>query len=617
MADIKFRSPTMPPGNGGSGGGGGGKGGNGGGSHGRNSLLPDTAIVGSIIGGTGIDLITKGFMANAQVQQQVTLSEADQRNTPAVMGNVQAQIANLQKKYPALTQLEGLKLYSENQGIFGDPAEALSTLAGSVRLQQLYQLKSTGEGGSGGDENLAASKAGDALQAFIDPKTNKVDTGLFKPVDQLPNPIGSGGGAALLTRNPGWHLLGLRALGALASTKTRWNTRKVCWNFPPSRTGTALNSAFQLFGASTNHLTDKTKAAWSKAGLLGKAGEIINQLAYQADPYTWIWNTLKPALAKQGITTRAQILAWLSANGQRSTVSGLFADIAIGETNLQKTKTRFDAQDPNTVDKLQNTDIGKLQALSAAQNNFFIALGKFESGPGVSVLVSFTNALNNITEWANKNPGLAKDLVEIGAGTAIFADVAGKLAMTIYLGAPLVSGLASLARSAPGLARAGTALVTTADGLALLGTRLAPFIAGGPVALAMGALIAFLLEFPKAMDAINAWLGFHGPAGRHNPGALTGPPPFQAAPPPISGPRHDGVGRSVHQTAYDETASAHLATLAGWVVNGAHTTIDNPRDIANGAANYIKTRLQMPNTGPSGFNPRATPSGSAALAVQA
>ena len=616
MAETKlprFAPPPAPPG--------GGSGSGRGGGHGSHSgVLMDAAIGGQIVGDAGLNVVEQGFMANAQLQQQLILLQADKRVTNSVVAKLQAQIATLQKSYPALTQLQAVKLYSENQGVFGDPSEALATLPGSVRLEQLYQLRGTGQGGTGGDENLAATKAGDALQAFINPKTKQIDVDLFNKWIAFQTKSVLAGGGIVDAKSWLTYARTARASG-IGYNQDALEYTQALLELSPGRTGTALNSAFQLFGASTANLTDKTRAAWEKVGLIGKNGKLDDASGFQSNPYTWIWDVLLPKLAKQGIASRQQIIAWLTAHGQRQTVSGVFADIAIGETNIAKTKARFDAEDPNTVDKLQQSDIGKLAALATAENNFLVALGKFEEGPGVAILTGLTKGLNDLTAWATAHPELAKTLALTGAGMAILAKAAGDLALTIYLGAPLVSGLGSLAKSGADLARTGAGLVTTADGLAVLSRAVLPFAVGGVAGLAIAGLIAGL---DALFGLTKDWNQGHT-LGLHNPGSLAGPQPLAPAPyvpPHIDGPygRHRPQQHAEAATLSDN----RLAMLADWVGRGSPVTVTNPveavtvkntGDIARGANAHAARQLQRPNTGASGVNLRLTPSGSAALAM--
>ena len=562
------------------------------------SMLVDTAMVGSIVGDSGTNLIGAGWAANAAVQQQVILAEADKRVTPAIVAKVQAAVAQLQKQYPSLTQVEGLKLFREGMGVFGSSDEALATLPGTVRLQQLYQLTGQGQGGTGGDETQAALKAGDALQSFINPKTGQIDADLFNRFMDFQSRSMLAGGGLVDAKSWLTYARTARASG-IGYNRDALEYTQALLELSPGRTGTALQSAFQLFGASTANLSDKNKAAWQQAGLIGKNGQLADASGFQSDPYTWVWNTLLPKLAKQGITSRQQILAWLSAHGQRSTVAGVLSDIAIGETNIQKTKARFDAQDPNAVNALQNSDSGKLQALAAAESNFLVALGKFEEGPGVKILTDLTNALNSITNWATAHPGTAKILVEIGGGVAILADAASKLAMTIYFGAPLVRGLASLASKATDLAKAGVGLAGAAKGLDGLAAAAAPFASGGPVGLALAGLVGFLVEFPKAVTAFNNYLGIDPATVGHHIAPRSAAASLAPAPAPSGDVPHGGYGRTVHE----------------WIKAGAPVTVANPRDIATGAVTYLKRQLGAPNAGPSGVNLRAAAPGSAALAT--
>ena len=400
-----------------SGGGAGGRqGGKGGGGHGwSHGDLVDGAMGAQMAGDAGMGLAGQAFHAYADVQLQTTLAQADKRVTDAVMARANGVITTLQKQYPALTQTEGLTLFRNTMGIFGDADESLAALPGAVRLQQLYELAPLGKGGTGGSEVQAAEKAGDAMQSFIDPKTGKLDKGLYDKWMDLQARSYTAGGGLVDAKNWLAFARTSRSAGIGLSDRALEETQALL-EMSPGRTGTALMSAFQVFGASTKHMTKANRGAWNKAGLLDKSGDIVDQQLYQKDPYAWVWDEMVPKLAARGIKTREQVLKWLTENGQRGTVSGLLADIAVGKTPITNTATKMENQDPKLVDKLVNTDVGKLAAFHAAETNFLVALGKFGEGPGLTLLTDLTKILNKLVEEAEAHPEAAKRLIGVGAG---------------------------------------------------------------------------------------------------------------------------------------------------------------------------------------------------------
>jgi len=468
----------------------------------------DAAMGAQMGGDVGTSMLERGFHAYGEVQIQQVLTQADTRITDAVLAQANKKIVDLQKLYPALTQAEGLTLFRNGMGLIGDKDEALEMLPSAVRLQQLYQLAPAGRGGSGGSEVQAAEKAGDIMQQFVNPETHKLDSKLYDQwMDFQARSYLAGGG---LVDAKNWLAFARtsRTAGIGLSPKALEEGQALL-EISPGRTGTALNSAFQVFGASTKHMTKATHKAWNTAKLLDpKTGDIIDQKLYQSDPFEWVWKDLVPKLAAQGIKTRDQILKWLTDNGQRGTVSGLIADVAIGEVPIKNTMTRLESQDPNAVDKLVNSDLGKLAALQASETNFFVALGKFGEGPGLMLLDKLTGALNRLTSLANDHPQAAANLITIGGGLAILAKAGGDAALAIYLGAPLVKGMAALATSVLPFGKGGVA----AAALETLTSR------SGLLGIAMGieALGAATGKFP-------AWL-VHGLSGAAVGGAIAGAP---------------------------------------------------------------------------------------------
>jgi hypothetical protein len=479
-----------------------------GGGHGRGGHVTalDAAMGAQMAGNAGMGLLERGFTDYAEVQLNTAMAQSDQRVTDAVMNRANSLIAALQKQYPALTQAEGLTLFRNSMGIFGDADEALKALPGAARLQQLYQLAPLGRGGSGGSEVQAAEKAGDALQAFINPQTGKLDTSLYQSwMDFQARSYQAGGG---LVDAKNWLAFARTSRSAGIGLSPRaLEEAQALLEMSPGRTGTALMSAFQVFGASTSHMTDKNRDAWKSAGLLTKSGDIIDRALYQSDPFEWVWRDMLPALKAKGIETRDQILRWLTDNGQRGTVSGLLADIAVGQTPIRKTATKMEAQDPALVEKLVNTDVGKLAALHAAETNFFVALGKFGEGPGLALLTSLTNALNKLTEEANTHPEAAKNIIVIGGGLALISKVLGDAAMAaIFVGGPLVKGLAGLSGVLVRFAVGGEAEIALAT---LAGTGAGSLAAVGVAALGLvgAAVVAAQSVFKIPKDVHTAIQG--------------------------------------------------------------------------------------------------------------
>ncbi|MGI4940904.1 MAG: hypothetical protein ACRYHQ_10145 [Janthinobacterium lividum] len=522
----------------------------------------DAAMGAQMGGDAGVGLLERGFHAYGEVQTQQILTQADLRITDAVLAAANAKIAGLQQKYPALTQAEGLTLFRNGMGLIGDKDEALDMLPSAVRLQQLYQLAPAGRGGSGGSEVQAAEKAGDIMQQFVDPTTHKLDSKLYDQwMDMQARSYLAGGG---LVDAKNWLAFARtsRTAGIGLSPKALEEAQALL-EISPGRTGTALNSAFQVFGASTHHMTKATSASWHKAGLIDpKSGDIIDQKLYATDPFEWMWKDLVPKLAAQGIKTRDQILKWLTDNGQRGTVSGLLADVAIGETPIKNTMTRLESQDPKAIDKLVTSDLGKLAALQAAETNFYVALGKFGEGPGLMVISKLTTGLNDLTKFANDNPKLATNLITIGGGAAIFAKAAGDIGMAVYLGAPLVKGMGALATSVLPFGKGGVAaeaIAVASGGLSVPGS--------------LAALAAAVVLLPPAlkltMEGLNGALGITpSQSGSAAKGAGHGPwaPGAPAAPHQSWGDwLHDQMATPTHQQSKGGLAhhAAYLEPAGG------------------------------------------------------
>jgi hypothetical protein len=583
-----------------------------GGSKKHSVTAVDVGIAGTMVGDAGLDLATAGFMANMNVvTEQATLS-ANKLNTPAVRSQVGNKIQSLQKANPSLTQMEGLQDYADALGVFGDPKEALAAMPAIVHFQQLQKMRSTdGTDGGNTDQVLAAIKSGDIMQSFIDPKTKKFDVGMFNQFMAFQQQSLLAGNGIVTPKSWLAFARSARVAGMLLDPQALAYSQALLEQ-SPGRSGTAMSSAFQLFGnGNPKMLTDKNRAAWEQVGLLDKNGKPVNDAQYQKDPFEWVWNTLEPKLRSAGYKTEQQQLSWIAGNMQRSTIAGLFSDIIAGETGIKKTAGLVNDQQQLDLNK---TPAGQLAAFQAGQQNFLVALGKFESGPGIKILNSLTDAFNGMANWANKNPGLAKYIVEIGGGFIIFSKAAGTLANVVAIGGPLVRGFGGLALVALKFAKgAGAAegLANAASGLSGLASEAALFAKGGVAAEGLLGLAAGITAITAALAAAGYVAENQRSAAfkklyPNDPAAQAGAIAGGVVTPATQGDKHKSIG----EWGKLGELFQHVTT---WISQGSPVTVSNPRDIANGTAAHIKKQLQAPNTGPSGYNGRATPPGSAAL----
>jgi hypothetical protein len=592
----------------------------GGSAHGRAGFshgdLLDAGMGLQMGGNAGVGLAERGFMAQADVQRQTLLAQADTRVTDAVMQQVNAQIRSLQSRYPTLTQEEGIKLFRENQGIFGDSSEALAALPGTVRLQSLYQLTGLGHGGTGGDETQAANKAGDAMQSFINPATHKLDLDMYNQFMDLQARSALAGGGLVDAKSWLTFARSSRTSG-IGLNRDALEYTQALLELSPSRTGTGLNSAFQVFGAGTGHMTKGNRAAWQQAGLVDKHGDLVDQKLYQSDPYQWVWNDMLPRLQKMGIKDRDGIIKWLTEHGQRATVAGILAEIAVGQTPIQNTKAKMDATNPDSVDTLMNSDIGKITQLHAAETNFLVSLGKFLEGPGIALMESFAKALNALSDWANAHPKTAGDIVLVGAGLAVLSKAVGDTALIVYMGAPVVRGFTALASaispfSAGG--RAAGAIETLAGGGGASLGALAASILG------LGAAAAAAAALPSAFAWLNRQIGIPDtPEGRAAKNAANPSPhgnrlmdslsnwwnDFSNAPAPSG---HGGAARGAHQSS-----SGASADPISWVrpPGGSGGTLHadiviDGRRVMRAIVPYMAQEIAYAPSGQANFDPRMT-----------
>jgi hypothetical protein len=367
------------------------------------------------------------------------------------------------------------------------------------------------------------------------------------------------------------------------------------------------------------------------------------------DPQAWVNQYLLPALR--------------SAVGPKGTLQDMLKLLA--QSGFANTTVRFlselvgssvqNAKDVQNINVAAGADqYGKMmQSLAGAEGNFtsalnslWQALGLPAATMGVKILNTLSGGIRNFTQWVGAHPAYADAMVKalLGLGAAL----------TVLGGAAVVAAIATMIGSGGTIALVGAALVgisavflslrdPVADAKAVFKavggwvvdltkdvTGLAhPFqtlsndfkIAAGWV----DGLAASLGALANPIQALEKLLGFFGPSsaasihgayGRHVPTALPAPSPAAAVPPPAS-TIHGAYGRHVPQQLGEADIPADNAVIANWIRSGAPMTVTNTGDIARGANAFVGRQLGRPNTGATGVNLRATPAGSAALAIPA
>jgi len=368
-----------------------------------------------------------------------------------------------------------------------------------------------------------------------------------------------------------------------------------------SRAGTGEAATFQQF--ITGRMTEAASNQLKKAGLLDKTakwkgGQVADMqhkfhgfAEYGANPVQWVRDFLlgpDGALAKNKIDPhdKLAVAKFLSDWSGRQTGLGFMAELTLGMQGIDKEGGKVGNTTTDPMKVLQQSDpMQKLREFHAAENELMVTFGQNAIGPALEALKALTNVIRDLSDWGKSHPNVAKDITLVVGGLAALATAAGNAAMAIFIGAPLVKGLAGLAEAASPFGAAGAA------GVALAGL---PGLLGGLAAAVVG--LPVLLK--GVADAMGETGGHKGSGkGLQAPGFISPPPPPDSTgnhfgdwlrdkwsgfynQPTYSG---QGAGKNLHPTA------GQPVTMSG-VLN-----IDGKK-----AGNFIAQSLTGPNAGMTG-----------------
>jgi hypothetical protein len=275
-----------------------------------------------------------------------------------------------------------------------------------------------------------------------------------------------------------------------------------------------------------------------------------------------------------------------------------------------------------------------------------------EATTGVTILNTLSAGIRNFTGWVGAHPAYAesmdKTLLGLGAALTVLGTAAtiGAIASlvgsggTIALVAVGLGALAGAFHELPGAIKEAETLwkafpaflsANLSEFLKTLGMPFQPLAdefktAAGWIDSLTKSLTGLAhpiqdLERLLGLSGTLPGLNIHGTSGLHVPATAQVAPPL-----PLPQTRHGPDGR-IMRGGYGQHAEADIpadnAVIAAWIRTGAPMTVtnvadvkvQNTGDIARGANAFSSRQSQRPNTGASGVNLRATPSGSAALAM--
>ena len=613
---------------GGGGGGGGGVGGGGGGRGGFNPGPPspsDYAITGAAAGTVGYGIL--GFIGDS-VKQAASLqaTEAYMRAAQWTPDQIkQAEnIANSVRINTPGSSLQGnMQLLYELKSVFGSAPEAMDNLQTIVR--QSIVANETGQGANY-EAAFEMARAGELSAALNNPVTGQLDANKFvKFMDSIST-------VSLMTAgrvNASDYVA--MAQNAGAGVMSQLNDNALFTELPAlmlgmggARTGTALNALAQQFKG--GKMSQYAARAMHDIGLLpdymfgsddkilkkyrygiGMAalppGAIPNGAEYNADPIKWLYDTVIPAMQKHGITSQADEENYLYK--MMSRVPGIRLDQdAIANILLVK---KYEDQMRATNGHAAYATIAQMDpqlqmmALSQSLTALEAAAGRSIMPVAIEMINDLTNALNFLGNEAQKHPRMAQDIMEFAGVLGVAAIGLSAFSLSVFAFGPAVRVLWSFGEYLPFIMRGLGLVLDVALGIAGLGTGLTEVAAA---ILGIGLAIAALKQwFPSLFSAAPAAPANHQgqhyqQIGRYGAWVNNAPP----------------TGSKDHETMAQE-AHAALTAIHAWISGGAPTNanVTNAGAISSATAARVLRQGGGPSTGATGYNPRATPSGSAAM----
>ena len=575
-AEMKGMSgPRVPPG----GGGGGrvpGRGGHGGGG--------GDPLIEGIGGGELLEFYGKNYQDYASVETIYRSMQSDRNlsgNSPA-MRKIRDQAAGLLSRYKVLSPLDVARSQAEAYTIAGGNLSEQAGISDMLaRVEQSLILRNPNLDRADAQRQAVATLRGlDVSNRFFDPKTGQYNQARADAeVDRVLALTSASNGLAT-----GQNFLSFEKSAKLAGTRLSLEGEAELAHFidiNPSRSGTALNSFENLFGGTASRMKAADKAFWTKQGVFGKDGRVVDSALFYSNPLEWISRHMS-GVSLDDINDRTQ----------RQTVGSLIGETRGAQGNINRGAAAIARQNvAGNQDNLLRSPGGALLQFGASLERFRVSLGKFESGPGIKILDGLSTGLDKLTAAMSAHPTAAKDFLELSAGLAALAVVRGAVALSGLgdaLGG-LGKGIGLFAKSAP-----------AGEALAFLGG------AGGLAAIAAGfaAVGAALYGLPAVIKLIEEALGYGDYDKRPYKDRFKPPPSSPPAPSfqPQAVPGDHNLAHRFRPTAYGAGSDTPHAQPISLTV-----TLDG-RTVAQSVSTHL-VRMMTPNAmpGTTTWDSRALP----------
>jgi hypothetical protein len=552
----------------------------------------DYAIASAAAGAAGYGIF--GFI-NSSVHQAAAVDAIQARMRASGFSASQVSAATgeadaTRQSIPGSSLLGNLQLIFELKSVFANVGEAMKQMPTIVK--QAIVANATGSGVNY-DSAFQMARAGELSAALNNSATGKLDPTKFvnfmNSISTVSLMTAGRVGASdyvAMAQNAGPAIMSQLSQQALFS-----ELPALMLGLGGDRAGTALNALASQFKG--GKMSQYAARAMHDVGLLpdymfGKDDKILdkykygiglaqlppgalpNPALYNSDPISWFNTVVVPAMAKHGITNQNDQENYLYKMMSRTPGIRVSQDMIANMLLINKyiaMMSQTAGQNSYATIAGQNPNL-QISALPAALQSFQTAAGNTIMPVAIQTLNNLTSALNQMGAFAKKYPGLSHDIMETAAAVGSLAISLSVISGVIFVAGPLLRVLKTVA--AIGLALAGLA-----DGLTEVGVGIA----------AIGLAIATLQKwFPDLFKQTNH-KGMHWQGSNRGGGAWVP----------------------------DAQSSAPLGSPS----NPVHTVVTNPGDIgkaaASGTINHMVRGLAAPSTGSTGFNPRQTPSGSAAI----
>lgn len=462
----------------------------GGTGHGGGHDLMLTGIAASIVGGTLTGYYAKAIKSGMDAAHLRAIMGADDRVSPADIRAASDQAYAVTRTVPGSTVAGNLGLELDLKQVTGSLPEAVKALPAFAKLVTTLEAIDRRGGGSG-DAGFAAAKAVEILGRMTVPDPAHPGQHIIDPAELARN-------VALITQvavgtngrvDPAAYLAFVKQarVGGLALDDQALfrDLPAVIMVTSGSRAGTGEAATYQQFV--NGQMTEATANMLKKYGLLdksakwenGRVSDMSKHLAgggeFAANPVQWVRDVLIPDLVKQGITDPVKQAQAVSQFAGKLTTAGFLGDIVRAIAAIDKESGNMAHTRMDSFEMFQANDPSQaLRNFDAAFHNLLTALGDASAGDAANVLNAVAKAMDDLADWAKRNPGLAKAITETAGGLGAIATAVGALSTAIFLAGPALKLLgigtgAKAASAATGGAEvAGAGLLSRFGGYGLL-----------------------------------------------------------------------------------------------------------------------------------------------------